>query len=67
MQHGKRRSEEMREAAVTVEDAGVEPRMASAAADVQAWVAALRASGAFEEAGKGAGFRELSDRVRRTA
>jgi len=54
----------MREAAVTVNDAGVEPRMASAAAEVQAWVAALRAAGVFEGAIKDRGFRELSDRVR---
>ena len=65
VQHGKRRAEEMREAAVTVNDAGVEPRMASAAADVQAWVAALRVSGVFEDAIADAGFRELTDRVRR--
>ena len=64
VQHGKRRAEEMREAAVTVSDAGVEPRMASAAAEVQAWVAALRAAGVFEGAIKDRGFRELSDRVR---
>ena len=64
VQHGKRRAEEMREAAVTVNDAGVEPRMASAAAEVQAWVAALRAAGVFEGAIKDRGFRELSDRVR---
>lgn len=63
VQHGKRRAEEMREAAVTVGDAGIEPRMASATADVQAWISALRASGVFEK-GSGEGFRELADRVR---
>jgi 3-hydroxyisobutyrate dehydrogenase-like beta-hydroxyacid dehydrogenase len=65
VQHGKRRAEEMREAAVTVSDAGVEPRMASAAADVQAWIADLRASGAFADVARDAGFRDFSDRVRR--
>jgi len=55
----------MREAAVTVTDAGIEPRMASATADVQAWIAGMRASGVFEEATKDAGFRDLCDRVRR--
>ena len=65
VQHGKRRAEEMREAAVTVGDAGVEPRMASATADVQAWIAGLRAAGVFQGAAADAGFRELSDRVRR--
>ena len=65
VQHGKRRAEEMREAAVTVSDAGVEPRMASATADVQEWIAGLRAAGVFEGAGADAGFRDLGDRVRR--
>jgi len=65
VQHGKRRAEEMREAAVTVTDAGIEPRMSSATADVQAWIAGMRASGVFEEATKDAGFRDLCDRVRR--
>jgi 3-hydroxyisobutyrate dehydrogenase-like beta-hydroxyacid dehydrogenase len=65
VQHGKRRAEEMREAAVTVTDTGVAPRMASAAADVQAWIAELRQSGAFEDLAGDAGFRALVDRVPR--
>ena len=65
VQHGRRRAEEMREAAVTVGDADVAPRMASATADVQAWVAALRAAGVFADAPSDAGWRELADRVRR--
>lgn len=64
VQHGKRRAEEMREAAVTVGDAGVEPRMASATADTQAWMASLRAAGVFEAAGLKAEFRALADGVR---
>jgi len=67
VQHGKRRAEEMREAAITVNDAGIESRMASATADVQAWIAGLRASGTFDHASKDASFRELSDRVRAKA
>ncbi|MFO1302209.1 MAG: DUF1932 domain-containing protein [Burkholderiales bacterium] len=63
-QHGKRRAEEMREAAVTVGDAGIEPRMASATADVQAWIASLRAAGVFESTGLKAEFRALADSVR---
>jgi 3-hydroxyisobutyrate dehydrogenase len=63
VQHGKRRAEEMREAAVTVGDAGIEPRMASATADVQAWISSLKESGVFQS-GSGEGFRELADRVR---
>jgi 3-hydroxyisobutyrate dehydrogenase len=65
VQHGRRRAEEMREAAVTIEDAGVEPRMASAIADVQAWVAALHADGAFDRDPAQAGWRELADAVPR--
>ena len=66
-QHGKRRAEEMREAAVTVGDAGIEPRMASATADVQAWIASLRAAGVFESTGLKAEFRALADSVRAKA
>ena len=65
VQHGKRRAEEMREAAVTVGDAGIDPRMASAAAEVQAWGAGLRAAGVFEHADADGGFRDLADRARR--
>jgi 3-hydroxyisobutyrate dehydrogenase-like beta-hydroxyacid dehydrogenase len=39
LQHGQRRSEEMVEAAATVAQAGVEPLMATAAAERQAWAA----------------------------
>jgi 3-hydroxyisobutyrate dehydrogenase len=65
VEHGKRRAEEMREAALTVTDTGVDPRMATATADVQAWIAGLRGSGAFDEVGGDAGFRKLADRVPR--
>ncbi len=65
VQHGRRRAEEMREAAVTVEDVGVAPRMATATADVQAWVTMLRAEGAFANAPSDAGWRELADCVKR--
>jgi 3-hydroxyisobutyrate dehydrogenase-like beta-hydroxyacid dehydrogenase len=39
IEHGARRSEEMYEAAVTVADAGIEPLMATATAERQAWAA----------------------------
>jgi 3-hydroxyisobutyrate dehydrogenase-like beta-hydroxyacid dehydrogenase len=39
LQHGKRRSEEMAEAAATVADAGIEPLMATATSTRQAWAA----------------------------
>ena len=47
VQHGRRRAEEMREAAVTVGDAGLEPLMAAATAGRHAWVAELSRGGAF--------------------
>ena len=65
VQHGRRRAEEMREAAVTVRDAGIEPRMATATADAQAWIAKLRAEGIFANASSDAGWRELADCVER--
>ncbi|HEY8131196.1 MAG TPA: DUF1932 domain-containing protein [Thermoanaerobaculia bacterium] len=65
VQHGRRRAEEMREAAVTVSDVGIAPRMATASADVQAWIAMLRAEGVFASAGADATWRELADLVER--
>jgi len=65
VQHGRRRSEEMREAAVTVADAGIAPRMATATGELQGWIAALRADGAFADAAADAGWRELADRIER--
>lgn len=63
IQHGRRRAEEMREAAATVREAGMEPLMASAIADRQAWVAALAQRGAFGEPGAKAGWRTQADRA----
>ena len=39
LQHGRRRAAELREVAITVAEAGLAPRMAPAAAEVQDWVA----------------------------
>jgi hypothetical protein len=39
LQHGRRRAAELREVAATVAEAGLAPRMAPAAAEVQDWVA----------------------------
>jgi 3-hydroxyisobutyrate dehydrogenase-like beta-hydroxyacid dehydrogenase len=61
--HGKRRAEEMREAAVTVREAGLEPFMASAIADRQAWMAALTAAGVFAESPRDTAWREFADRI----
>lgn len=63
VQHGGRRAEEMREAAVTVSDAGGTPRMATATAELQAWMAALRKAGVFDASAKDAGWRELADAI----
>jgi len=65
VQHGRRRAEEMREAAATVEGVGISSRMAVATAEVQAWVAALRADGAFDAAAADADWRDLADRIGR--
>jgi 3-hydroxyisobutyrate dehydrogenase-like beta-hydroxyacid dehydrogenase len=65
VQHGRRRAEEMREAAVTVGDAGIASRMTTATADVQAWIAMLRAEGVFASAGADATWRDLADLVDR--
>ena len=65
VQHGRRRAEEMREAAATLDGVAVAPRMASAAADLQAWIATLRAEGVFDTAGKDADWRELADLIGR--
>ena len=63
MQHGRRRAEEMREATATVEGVAIRSRMAAATADVQAWVAALRAEGVFDAAAPDADWRDLADRI----
>lgn len=47
VQHGKRRAEEMREAANTVHEAGFEPFMAAAIAKKHQWVADRAAAGVF--------------------
>ncbi|HET8831367.1 MAG TPA: DUF1932 domain-containing protein [Casimicrobiaceae bacterium] len=65
VQHGRRRAEEMREAAVTIGDAGLTPTMAAASADLQAWVASLGAAGAFASAAGDAQWRELADLIER--
>ena len=64
--HGRRRAEEMREAAATVREIGLEPLMASAIADRQASVAALAEAGVFADAPRDASWRELADRIARS-
>jgi 3-hydroxyisobutyrate dehydrogenase-like beta-hydroxyacid dehydrogenase len=65
IQHGKRRAEEMREAAATVREAGLEPFMASAIADRQQWVADLAKSATFAGAAKDEPWRAQADRIPR--
>lgn len=49
VQHGTRRAEEMREAARTVADAGLEPYMSQATANVQDWASAFKNSLRYQE------------------
>ena len=65
VQHGRRRAEEMREAGTTVGDVDVAPRMAIATAEVQQWIATLRADDVFGSAFADATWRELADRIER--
>jgi 3-hydroxyisobutyrate dehydrogenase-like beta-hydroxyacid dehydrogenase len=52
VQHGKRRAEEMREAARTVQEAGFEPLMTRSIADKQQWVADQAKAGVFKDVPK---------------
>ncbi|WP_238587760.1 NAD(P)-dependent oxidoreductase [Caenimonas sp. SL110] len=61
VQHGKRRAEEMREAANTVQEAGFEPFMGRAIADKQQWVADQAAAGVFEGLAKDARWQDYAD------
>jgi len=61
--HGKRRAEEMREAANTVREAGFEPWMSAASAQTQDWVAALSRSGLFSGLAAEPGWRDYADRI----
>jgi hypothetical protein len=60
--HGKRRAEEMREAAVTVREAGFEPLIAAATAEKQNAVAALARAGVFRDV-KEDEWRDYADRL----
>jgi 3-hydroxyisobutyrate dehydrogenase-like beta-hydroxyacid dehydrogenase len=68
IEHGRRRSEEVREVAVTVREAGLEPHSASGTAERQAWVADLADAGLFGPRGdkafaRSADWRTESDRI----
>jgi 3-hydroxyisobutyrate dehydrogenase-like beta-hydroxyacid dehydrogenase len=60
VEHGRRRGEEMSEAAVTVQEAGLPPWSAAGTAERQTWVAELANGGVFGERGS-PGFARTSD------
>jgi 3-hydroxyisobutyrate dehydrogenase-like beta-hydroxyacid dehydrogenase len=60
IEHGRRRSEEVREVAVTVREAGLTPWSASGTAERQAWVADLADRGVFGTRGE-PGFARSTD------
>ena len=61
VQHGQRRSEEMRECALTVAEAGFAPTMAAAIAQKQQWVADQARTGVFASVAKGAPWQDYAD------
>ncbi len=68
IEHGRRRSEEVREVAETVREAGLVPYSASGTAERQAWVADLGDAGLFGERGtkafaRSADWRTEADRI----
>ncbi|MCW5660595.1 MAG: NAD(P)-dependent oxidoreductase [Burkholderiaceae bacterium] len=68
IEHGRRRSEEVREVAVTVREAGLEPWSATGTAERQAWVADLADAGVFGRKGepgfaRSADWRTEADRI----
>jgi 3-hydroxyisobutyrate dehydrogenase-like beta-hydroxyacid dehydrogenase len=68
IEHGRRRSEEVREVAETVREAGLAPWSAAGTAERQAWVADLADAGVFGERGtpvfaRSADWRLESDRM----
>jgi 3-hydroxyisobutyrate dehydrogenase-like beta-hydroxyacid dehydrogenase len=68
IEHGRRRSEEVREVAVTVREAGLEPFSAAGTAERQAWMADLADAGVFGARGspgfaRSADWRTEADRI----
>ncbi len=61
--HGRRRAEEMREVAVTVREAGLEPWMASAIAERQDDMARQKGPAGLAEVAKDANWRDYADRL----
>lgn len=63
VQHGKRRAEEMREAANTVREAGFAPLMTAAIADKQQWIADEARAGLFAAIDSKAAWQAYADRL----
>ncbi len=68
IEHGRRRSEEVREVAQTVREAGLAPHSAAGTAERQAWVADLADAGVFGQRGdsgfaRSADWRTEADRI----
>ncbi|KLN57273.1 DUF1932 domain-containing protein [Variovorax paradoxus] len=63
VQHGKRRAEEMREAAQTVRETGFEPFMADAIAGKQDWVAQQACTGLFDGLDGKSPWQDYADRL----
>ncbi|MBK6851678.1 MAG: NAD(P)-dependent oxidoreductase [Burkholderiales bacterium] len=68
IEHGRRRSEEVREVAATVHDAGLVPHSATGTAERQAWMADLADTGVFglkgtPEFARSADWRTEADRI----
>ncbi len=61
--HGKRRAEEMREAANTVREAGFEPFMAAAIAEKHDWISRQSQAGIFADLPKSALWQDYADRL----
>jgi 3-hydroxyisobutyrate dehydrogenase-like beta-hydroxyacid dehydrogenase len=61
--HGKRRAEEMAEAARTVAETGIEPLMSRAIAEKQQWVARLAQSEAFQGITERDGWQAYADAI----
>jgi 2-pyrone-4,6-dicarboxylate lactonase len=63
IQHGRRRAEEMHEAARTVHEAGLQPMSATATAHRQAWTADLTDDGQFTTSEAVSNWRQHADRL----
>jgi 3-hydroxyisobutyrate dehydrogenase-like beta-hydroxyacid dehydrogenase len=61
--HGKRRAEEMREAANAVREAGFEPFMAAAIAEKHDWISRQSQAGIFADLPKSALWQDYADRL----